>query len=145
MKKIIVSMLIFVFMLSVVSATSGSIWTTRESCDTPQNENHYDIGEDVWIKGENFDEGDYDWNITGQPGQASCDPKEIVANGSYTVDGTGAFCFKAYTVENDDCGEYKASFDKRQDNYHVVPEFGFFVGMLTILSAVAMFFVVRKD
>ena len=28
---------------------------------------------------------------------------------------------------------------------HVVPEFGFFIGMLTILSAVGIFFVVRKD
>lgn len=30
-------------------------------------------------------------------------------------------------------------------NVPLVPEFGFFVGMLTILSAVMVFFVVRKD
>ena len=30
-------------------------------------------------------------------------------------------------------------------NVPLVPEFGFFVGMLTILSAVGIFFIVRKD
>ena len=66
---------------SLVSATppvdngnSGSIWTTREDCvaPAPQDENHYNIGEHVWIKGENFAPGEYDWDITGLPGQASC-------------------------------------------------------------------------
>jgi len=123
----------------------GSIWTTRDDCgDEQQNVNQYDIGEKVWINGRNFNEGDYEWAITGQPGGASCDPNIVVVNGTRTVDSSGSFCFNAYTVLSGDCGEYKVDFNNKHDNYNVIPEFGLFVGMITILSAVGVFFVIRK-
>ena len=123
----------------------GSIWTTTNLCGTEQqNVNKYNIGETVYINGAGFDEGSYDWAITGQAGQASCDPKVVVASDSQTVDSSGAFCIEAYTVQSDDCGVYTVDFGKKNDNYHVIPEFGTMVGILTALGAVGVFFFVRK-
>ena len=68
----------------------------------------------------------------------------VVAEGSFVVDESGAFCFDAYTVQNDDCGVYKAKFSNKQDNYHVIPEFGIFAGAMTVLSAIAVFFIIRR-
>ena len=146
---------LIIFSLNLVSAVSitkenqgnsGSIWTTRNDCGTEQqNVNQYDLGEDIYINGANFDEGDYDWDITGQPGGASCDSSIVVASGTETVNESGIFCFNAYTIANDDCGEYKATFGRnKHDNYHVIPEFGLFVGALTMLGAVTLFFIIRR-
>ena len=155
MKKLLVSsILIFVLMISfmaIVSAlpNSGVIWTTRDNCgENPQNENHFFVGEKVYINGENFAAGTYNWTITGLP--SSCDDGIVVASGNYVVDSSGAFCFEAYTVNLDDCKEYQADFNGKHDNYHVnpsvpvVPEFGLIVGLLTMLGAVGAFFVIRR-
>ncbi len=125
---------------------SGSIWTTTNQCGAEQQDvNQYSPGEHVYINGANFDEGEYDWDITGQPGQASCDPNTKVASGSIAVDSSRAFCFEAYTVANNDCGVYKVTFGRnKHDNYHVIPEFGLFVGALTLVSAIGVFFLVRR-
>ena len=133
--------------VEVTTSTSGSgaIWTTNGDCgDQTQDVNQYNLGEVVYINGDNFEEGSYDWAITGQPGGASCDPSIVVANGDYDVDESGAFCFEAYTVENDDCGVYTVDFGKKNDNYHVIPEFGAMVGILTVLSAIGVFFIIRR-
>ena len=104
-----------------INGNSGAIWTTRDDCgDSKQDVNHYDIGEHVWINGANFNPGDYYWRIRGQPGGASCDPWQIVADGTFTVDESGSFCFDAYTVQPDDCGEYKVKFGNKGDNYRVI-------------------------
>lgn len=163
------------------NGNSGSIWTTKNDCGTVQQDvNQYAIGEKVYINGNKFDAGDYEWEIKGLGGsensQASCDPDKEVASGNYAVNESGGFCFEAYTIANDDCGEYKVGFngnnndendystlneedeDKdgkndnngKSDNYHVdsltavVPEFGAVVGVLTILSALGIFFFVRR-
>jgi hypothetical protein len=128
----------------------GSIKTTTSACTG--NANQYAIGEKVYISGSGFCPGTYNWTITGQPGGASCDSNKIVATATtlYNVDSSGAFCFEAYTVANDDCGEYKADFNGKNDNYHVnenlpvVPEFGLIAGIATILGALGMVFVARK-
>jgi hypothetical protein len=144
MKKLFVMLLLGMFFVGLASAGTGAIWTTKVDC-VPQDANEYDIGEHVYIRGDGFVPGEYDWEITGQPGEASCDPNEIIAYGSYIVDESGYFCFDAYEVEEGDCGVYKTNFNNKFDNYHVVPEFGFVIGMLTALSAVGIFFFVRKD
>jgi len=172
MKKILILLLgvfVLVAAISMVSANenSGSIWTTRTDCgNVSQEVNQYAIGEKVYINGNNFgvdndsedgsddnednsDEG-YDWTITGQPGHASCDPSIVVASGEYMVNSSGAFCFEAYTVNPNDCGEYKVNFEGKKDNYHVdlnapvVPEFGAIAGLATILGAMGLFFFIRK-
>ena len=149
MKKIYFYPLIALITISIVSASpgnQGSIWTTNEDCGKEkQNENHYAPGDDVYINGANFKEGLYEWDITGQPGQASGDPNKVVANGIYIVPASGGFCFKAYTVANDDWGEYKTGFGKKNDNYHVkegispqkieVPEFTAISAGIVLLAA----------
>ena len=141
-----------IILAGIVSAGPGAIWTTRGDCgDSSQDVNKYAVGEDVYINGNNFVVGTYDWAITGQPG--SLDPNMVVASGSDATNSNGAFCFKAYTVKADDGGVYTVDFDGKNDNYHVeyeieepptVPEFGAVVGVLTVLGAVGMFLVVRK-
>ncbi|MFH1073144.1 MAG: hypothetical protein V1743_06990 [Nanoarchaeota archaeon] len=127
----------------------GSIWTTKDDCgESQQDVNHYAIGETVWINGANFNADNYPWDITGQPGQASCDPNIVVASGIVTINETGAFCFAAYTVQNDDCGEYKVNVGNKNDNYHVdeqvIPEFGLLAGGIALIGALCTFFLLRK-
>src|SRR3989344_3709465 len=138
---IFVALLLVAVMPTIVSAVPGAIWTTTASCgEDPQNANHYAIGDVIYINGENFDEGNSSWDITGQPGGASCDPNTVVASGVVSVGESGSFCFEAYTVANDDCGEYKATAGNKHDNYRVdedvpvVPEFGLIAGLTTILG-----------
>ena len=137
--------LIFVLAISFVSAASGSIWTTLSGCGAIQQDvNHYAIGDTIYINGANFDPSiSYDWDISGQPGQASCDPGAIVAADTQLTDENGAFCFAAYQVATDDCGEYKANFDNKQDNYRVedpqVPEFGLIGAGIALIGVLAIF------
>ena len=150
MKKIFAFFLVFALAASYVSAVSGSIWTTNGDCgNETQDANHYAIGDTIYINGANFDANTlYDWNIAGLPGQASCDPGAIVIDGAQMTDANGAVCFAAYQVAADDCGEYKASFDNKQDNYRVegqeVPEFGLVAAGLALIGALAIFAFTRK-
>ena len=133
----------------VAAGNSGSIKTTTSPCGSIVNENHYFAGETVYIHVFDFDANtEYPWNIRGQPGGASCDPKIIVASGEQTTDSEGNLCFAAYTINEDDCGEYKVTFGRKSDNYRVgtptVPEFGVVVATLTVIGALGAFFIVRK-
>lgn len=126
----------------------GAIWTTNNDCgNETQDENQYALGGTVYINGKNFCAGTYDWSITKQSGN----PKIVVASGNKTVDSTGSFCFKAYTIQANDTGVYSVDFGNKNDNYRVdlslpvVPEFSTYVGALTVLGAVGLFFLVRKN
>jgi hypothetical protein len=53
----------------VASAAAGAIWTTQETCADPaaQDANHYDVGDIVHIRGENFAANSaFSWTITRQ-------------------------------------------------------------------------------
>ncbi len=106
-------------------AASGSIWTTTSSCGSPQNVNQYNVGETVYIHGDGFPLGDYDWAITGLPGQASTDPNidvasSILAGSKFHVDASGQFCFDAYEIQVGDSGEYQVKFENvKGDNLHI--------------------------
>lgn len=119
----------------VACAAPTAIWTTKNDCgDWTQDVNHYAAGDVVYINGA-FAAGTYTWSITGLP--ASCDPNQVVASGTVTVDGscsftggnvggsctggTGQFCFPAYQILAGDCGEYQVKLDTKGDNYRVGP------------------------
>jgi hypothetical protein len=162
--KRIFGLFMFLFMIGMVTAppacngNSGSIWTTSASCGAEQQDvNHYSVGQKVYINGNNFCAGSYDWGITGQPGGASCDPKIVVADGNLAVNPDGSFCIPAYVVADDDCGEYTVDFGKKNDNYGVdrqdndddpvngVPEFSVLtLGIATILTTLGILYL-RKD
>lgn len=152
MKKAILIIFISFILLGMVLANgSGAIWTTTNGCgeDSPQDENHYLEGDALYLNGENFDEGNYTFDITGLPGQASCHPAQTIIEGSQAVDETGAFCVPIYVIQEDDCGEYKVTFGKKHDNYRVdvppvVPEFTFVVASATVLGALIAFLIIRK-
>ncbi|HLC78677.1 MAG TPA: hypothetical protein VJH92_06135 [Candidatus Nanoarchaeia archaeon] len=151
MKKLVAVLVLLVLSLNTILAVPGSIWTTRDDCgNLTQNVNQFALGEKVYINGNNFASESHNWEIKGQPGGASCDPNTIIANGSYVVDASGEFCIQAYTISLDDCGVYKVDFGGKNDNYQVdlsapsVPEFGTIVGILTMLGAVGVFFMIRQ-
>lgn len=107
---------------------AGSIWTTREACNdpNPQNENQYETGDHVSIRGSGFASGQTgSWEIRGNPGQSSTDPDQVVASGSVTADGAGGFCVDAYTIAVGDDGTYKFTVFigiagvEKHDNYTV--------------------------
>lgn len=106
------------------AAGPGAIWTTRFPCSdpAPQNENHYQTGETVYVRGSNFQSSTtYGWMVTGQPGNASSDPGVVVGSGTVTTDGGGAFCLAAYTIPPGDRGEYTVDLPAtdKNDNYRV--------------------------
>ncbi len=121
MGLVIVAAVGFVLVPQLTKAGApGAIWTTNGDCgDESQDVNQYNVGDAVFINGSNFDEGDYDWNITGKPGGASADPDIQVAWGNQSVGESRSFCFNAYTVQSDDDGEYGVSFGTKNDNYRV--------------------------
>ena len=157
MKTKFTVLILGLFLLTVMPfalAGNGAIWTTTSLCgEEKQDVNHYAIGDVVYINGANFNAGTYDWKINGLGNSdnsgASCDPNQVVKNGSYMVDSSGAFCFKAYVVQNDDCGEYHVDFNNKKDNFRVssavVPEFGVVLGVMTLLSSAGVFFLVRRN
>ena len=113
-------MVVALMAMSSVFAAPAAIWTTTGGCgDDQQDVNHYSVGESVWINGKNFDADTYAWQIAGQPGGASCDPKSVVSSGNVVVGAGGTFCFNAYTVLPGDCGEYSVDVGNKNDNYRV--------------------------
>ncbi len=101
---------------------NGSIWTTEGDCGSDtQDQNHFNIGDVIFINGSGFDIEAYNWEIDGQPGHGSLDPGITVASGSVTPGSDGSFCFEAYTVQNDDGGEYSVKVGNKGDNYRVEP------------------------
>ncbi|MEK6819179.1 MAG: putative metal-binding motif-containing protein [Nanoarchaeota archaeon] len=99
----------------------GFIWITRNNCGTQnQNINQYASEEGVYINADNFNPGNYSWEIRGKPGGASCDPNQIVASGIKTINSSVKTCFKAYNISSNDCGEYQVKFDTKGDNYRIV-------------------------
>jgi|GEM_PF-4402011 len=102
--------------------TDAAIWTTKNNCDSQnQDVNKYSINEIVYINGDGFSSGTYNWTIVGKPGGASCDPNEIVASGTRIINSSESFCIAAYNISSDDCGEYQVKFDVKGDNYRVIP------------------------
>jgi hypothetical protein len=106
-----------------VAAAEGAIWTTAITCASPapQDQNQYETGETVHIRGENFTPNTtYDWTITGNPGGSSTDPGIVVASGTVTTSATGTFCVTAYTIPPGDDGEYTVDVPPaKNDNYRV--------------------------
>jgi len=108
------------FEITTAQSASGEIWTSINACgDKNQSNNVYNIGDVVFINGENFDPGTYQWSILGSPGNASCDPDQQVAVAAFFIDESGAFCFPAYTIESDDCGTYTVTFGEIIASYQV--------------------------
>jgi hypothetical protein len=152
MKAIYLTLVFALLMVGVAAAANtGAIWTTTGSCGDPQDANHYKIGDHIFINGDGFAADNYSWDISGLPGGASCDPSTMVASGNAVVDESGAFCFDAYTVMSDDCGEYKASVGNKHDNYRVdvpdvqVPEFGVIAATLAAVGAIGVVLYKRKN
>jgi len=116
---------ISIFAIQTVKAqdiqnNNGAIWTTDGSCgDASQDVNHFQKGHSIYINGSGFDAGSADWTITGNPGNASTDPNIVVASGTVIIDDSGSFCFNAYTVKDDDGGEYSVKVGNKGDNYRV--------------------------
>jgi len=105
--------------VSFAQSGSGAIWTTNNSCGAPQNVNQYAVGDVVYINGDNFDADEaFAWDITRVSGGM---PKPTVALGNDAADGTGAFCFAAYTILSSDAGQtYQATVgDVKSDNFRV--------------------------
>ena len=112
--------LIFTFNGQPTVVRADAIWTTRDDCgDGSQDVNLFNRGDDVFINGSGFAPGEYTWDITGKPGGASCDPGLVVAEGTINVPDNGIFCFPAYTIAIDDCGEYQVKVGVKGDNYRV--------------------------
>lgn len=106
---------------AIGGAVAGSIWTTNGDCgDETQDENHYFVGDIVYINYKDFTPGQTGvyWQIQQKSGGSE---KPIVASG-YHDTGTGAGCFEAHTVKLEEVGnEYNVDYGPKQDNYQVDP------------------------
>ncbi len=98
---------------------SGAIWTTDVLVVIYHKMSTISLASSCSYQWQQLRSGEYEWAITGNPGGSSADPGIVVASGTYTVGSSGAFCFDAYTVKDDDGGEYTVDFGKKNDNYRV--------------------------
>ncbi len=118
-----IAMLISGMLLSLaakpVAAATGAIWTTTGSCGSPQNINHYNVYDVVYVNYSNLAVSTLmNWSITQKDGN----PKPIVASGTYTTTDTGTGCFSAYTIQPSNSGhEYSVDMAGKNDNYQVNP------------------------
>lgn len=155
MKKLLIVLMLGVMLIGLtagVNENSGKFWITKNACgEQIQEENKFSPGEEVYLNGENLDSSvEYYWAVTGGGGSSSGDPGVTLADGFHTPDSEGKFCFKGYVVEIDDWGEYRTSYGVKNSNYRVngdtivVPEFSEIVGVLTVISALGVFFFVRR-
>ena len=92
---------------------AGSIWTATGSCGSPQDENHYAVGDVVYVVYENLGPGDHTWNIT----YTNKAGKPEVTNGTQSGD---SGCFAAWTIQPAEAGyEFKVDMGGKQDSYGV--------------------------
>lgn len=103
-----------------VSAASGAIWTTTGTCGNPQNINHYEVGQTVFINGSGFSTSTpFTWEIK-EPGAGGA----AIASGSDSTDENGDLCLEALTLEEQHLGgpyQTQVSLDgAKNDNFSVV-------------------------
>jgi hypothetical protein len=101
---------------------TGAVWTTSNTCGTPQNVNQYEVGETIYINGSNFAaQAVLPWDITRVSGSSE---KPTVASGSLTVGSNGRFCISAYQIQASDAGStYQATVgDVKSDNFRVIAD-----------------------
>ena len=114
----VIALSMFVLIMSplmvVAQGNPGALWTNTGPCDNPQDVNSYNTGDHVYLHGDNFDAGNYSWDIT-KTGNGN----NPVMSGTTIVDNSGAFCFDAYTIPATDDGEYQVKFGNKGDNYQV--------------------------
>jgi len=154
MRKILGLVVLCVMCFGLIAANGNAekMWITTNSCgDFSQKVTQYAINEKVYINGDGFTPSEsYYWAITGGSGSSSQDPDVTLANGFHSS-ASGAFCIEqAYTIQTDDWGLYNVDYSNKHSPYHVngpaanVPEFETLIGILTALSALGVFFVVRR-
>ena len=153
---IMLSMLVSVLVIASIAMVSavkpisslnpdfGFVANGASCADQQKNSINYNINDSVWVKGSPLDSSTtYEWEIVGQKGDASGDPDVLVANG--TITGENIVCFNEYKINNNDFGLYKLKVDEKQAGViHVIPEFSFYIGALTLVSALGVFFLVRR-
>lgn len=144
------SVFIFVVAVSMISATStyacincpdNQVLKATEKCGTfTGNGDAFEIQEKICMNGKYFQAGVYDWEIKKD--------NEVVSRGSKRVDNTGKFCLE---TKSEECGEYEMNFGGLKQTYSVkcedipqVPEFGTVIGIVTLLGALGVFFVIRR-
>lgn len=88
---------------SAALAECTNLWFTKGGCGSA-GVTHFQAGDVIYLNGTDFPPGPTEYTIYGQPG--SCDEYVTIVRQVYTVDATGTFCFAAYSVADDDCGEY---------------------------------------
>lgn len=116
-------------------AASGAIWTTTGSCGDPQNVNHYEVGQTVYVNGSGFDANtSYTWEIK-DPGANGAQ----IASGPVQSDANGNLCAEALFLEDEHLGgPYQAQLvgvSTKNDNFSVV-EGTQSNGTLTIVKAI---------
>ncbi len=151
MKKILglLFAVMFVFSLSLVSATTliagtvyhaGDITNTIEGADVVVSCAHNTAQGIVTNIQNTTSLSDGSYTVTFSEGSISgCDDGDVVIVYATTES-------EPKVVEDDIFGPGSGiNWDFAMAHVPMVPEFGFFVGMLTILSATVVFFVVRKE
>ncbi len=99
MRKIAALVAIFALVFSPLagvqfaSAAAGEVNTVTGSCGAPVNENQYEVGQAVLLKGKDFlPNTQYSWDISPAAGGPNA---VAIASGFVTTDANGDFCFTA--------------------------------------------------
>jgi hypothetical protein len=162
-KEMILAILVISSVLLVIGFASAAKDTPKifvtNGCDSSSDKvNSYSLGNEVFVKVKNLDQGMYPLKIKWKSGDASCNPEKVPITGTLTVGSDGKYCFDTnHAITSAYCGTYKVvALDSNGDekftdtftidngNVPSAPEFGPIVGILTVLGALGVFFVVRS-
>ena len=102
---------------AVATSPVGAMWTTNNSCGNPQNVNHYNVGDHVYVNYSGFEPGTYLLTFTQTDGPP---PKPVVEGPRNVTVGTDG-CFDAHTILPPEAGHgYTVDLGRgHNDNYRV--------------------------
>jgi hypothetical protein len=108
---------VFTTPISAFAQGGGSIWTNIGPCSSPQNVNQYEVGQDFFGHGSNFEpDTSYTW-VVKNPGINGT----VHKTGSVVTDENGNFCESLFEIMEDLVGgPYQFVVDGKNDNFSVV-------------------------
>ncbi len=116
----IILLLSFNIQLIKAQSNAGEILIIRNNCLNINQATHQFVpGEWIYIKGNSFEKGTYNWYILKDYDGAIVQTKSIIASGILDVNDTGAFSFAAYQATENDIGNYHVVINEKSIPFNI--------------------------
>ena len=139
----------FLLLLPLTLANGSDLWPSLNVCSNVST-TEFTPGQVVYINGDYLSQGFHKVKITGT--KNSCHQNQIIWGEFDLHKGdSGTLCMVYGKVSKDLCGEYVFTIDGKNttfivnnQDYPIVPEFGFIAGLTLIIITILAFFFIRR-